>query len=179
MRLMTYKQMSSQLHYINLMADFFQETMLNGVSPHSRASDSAWICVRREYPSNSGYLRALKHKADAGKDNTGQDADHKVVCSHGNDNDDDLYSVKTCLCKYGNEGPAVKYSRWCTLPHVSTNASRIKSKPRKKISAPTTMIGMNPINTGPITSTPNVARANRTPATRLSPPLRMNSIVLV
>ena len=59
------------------------------------------------------------------------------------------------------------------------NELRNDLTPRKKMSAPTTMIGMNPMITGPTTKMLNVAAASKMPATRLSPPLLMNRMELV
>jgi len=48
-----------------------------------------------------------------------------------------------------------------------------------KIKAPTTMIGMNPIMTGPTRRMPKVAAASRIPARRWFPPLSMKSRLFV
>jgi len=69
--------------------------MLDGMSPYGGAGNSARLCFCRKYPSDSGYLRALKDKADACKNDTDEYADHKIVCSHSDDYDDDLLSVRT------------------------------------------------------------------------------------
>lgn len=69
--------------------------MLDGMSPYGGAGDAARLCVCRKYPSNGGYLRALKDEADACKDDADEYTDHKVVRSHSDDYDGDLFPVRT------------------------------------------------------------------------------------
>ena len=66
----------------------------------------------------------------------------------------------------------VIYSSRLTRPHVSQSASRTKSIPNTKISAPTTIIGKYPIGLGPIRRTIVVPAASIMPLRREPPPTR-------
>ena len=64
----------------------------------------------------------------------------------------------------------VQYSHRFTRPKVSHTASRTRSMPSTKMSAPTTGTGRYPIAPGPRSRMPIVPRASITPLSREPPP---------
>ena len=74
------------------MSHTLQEVVMNRMSTDGGAGNATRLCFCRQYTSDRGYLGTLDDKANACKNYSNKYANNKIVRSHSDNDNYNLYS---------------------------------------------------------------------------------------